>query len=417
MENKRVVITGMGCITPIGNNVTEFWNSLMEGKSGAATITKFDTEKQKTKFACEVKNFIPEEFIDKKELKKMDISSVYAMVAADEAVKNAGLDFDQVNPERCGVIFASGIGGIHTLEEQLEEFYSNGKTPRFSPFYIIKMILNMSSGLIAIKYNLQGISFAPVSACASSNHAMISAWNFIRTNQADLIICGGTEASITPSSIGGFNTMKALSTNNEDPKIASRPYDTKRDGFVIGEGAGALILEEYEHAVKRGATIYAEVMGGGMSSDAYHISSPHPEGRGAALCMRNALHDAQLSASDISYINTHGTSTPVGDIPELLAVSNVFGNMEKKPYVSSTKSMTGHLLGAAGAIEAIISIQAIRHNVIPPTINITELDPDVPQDIDLVINKSVETEVNYVLSNGFGFGGHNASVIFGRYTK
>lgn len=412
---KRVVITGMGCLTPIGNNVADFWENILRGISGAESITKFDTSEYKTKFACELKNFNAENYIDKKELRKMDMSSAYALISADEAIRNSGLDFEQVDKERCGVIFASGIGGLQSLEDQLKEFHENNSSPHFSPFYITRMILNMPAGLIAIKYNLQGINFAPVSACASSNHALITAYTFIKTGQADLIVTGGTEASITRSAIGGFNSMKALSTLNENPQIASRPYDIKRDGFVVGEGSGCLILEEYEHAIKRGATIYAEMVGGGMSSDAYHITAPQPEGKGAHLSMRNALLNAKILPSDINYINTHGTSTPAGDIPELSAISKTFGKSYKDLYISSTKSMTGHLLGAASAIEAIVSVLSIKNDIIPPTINVTEVDPDIPQNTRLILDKPFKTVVNYALSNSFGFGGHNASVILKKY--
>lgn len=412
---KRVVITGMGCLTPIGNNVAEFWENILKGKSGAGPITKFDASDYKTQFACEIKNFNPEDFIDKKELRKMDISSAYAIVSADEAIKDANLNFDELDRQRCGVIFASGIGGLQSLEDQLEEFHDNGKVPRFSPFFITRMILNMPAGLISIKYGLQGLNFAPVSACASSNHAIITAYNFIKAGLADLVVTGGTEACITRSAVGGFNAMKALSTLNDNPMEASRPYDTQRDGFVVGEGAGTLILEEYEHAVKRGATIYAEIAGGGMSSDAYHITAPHPEGIGAALCMSNALKDAAISPAEINYVNTHGTSTPAGDIPELVAISKTFGDDYKNVQISSTKSMTGHLLGATSAIEAIVSVLSVKNDIIPQTINVTEVDPNLPEGTKLVLGEPLKTTVNYALSNSFGFGGHNASVIFKKY--
>ena len=414
METKRVVVTGLGCLTPIGNNVEEFWQGLMNGVSGSCEITRFDTTNFKTKFACQIKNFNAEEYIDRKELRKMDLNTVYAMVSADEAVQDAGLDADNINPERCGVIFSSGIGGLNSLEKELEDYYSGSGIPRFNPFYITKMITNMPAGMIAIKYGFMGANFATVSACASSNHAIISAFNCIRTGQADIMLAGGTEAAITPSSVGGFNSMKALSTNNEGYANASRPYDVNRDGFVIGEGAGALVLEEYEHAVARGAKIYAELCGGGMSCDAYHISATHPEGVGATLCIKNAIKDAGLDASQITYVNTHGTSTPVGDMPELFALKNAFGESYKDTYISSTKSMTGHLLGAASAIEAIASVLAVKQNIIPATINVTELDPNIPEGSNIVVGKPLETTVNYALSNSFGFGGHNASVIFGK---
>lgn len=412
--DRRVVVTGLGCVTPIGNNVPDFWASLLAGHSGAAEITKFDTTNFKTKFACEVKNFNPKEFMEHKELKKLDPSTIFAMVATEEAMKDSRLDITKVNSERCGVIFASGIGGLNTLEEQLDDYNNNGRVPRFSPFFITKMILNMSAGQIAIKYNFQGINFSPVSACASANHAIICAYNFIKTGQADVIISGGSEAAITQSAMGGFNAMKALSTKNDSPQTASKPYDAERDGFVLGEGAGALIIEDYEHAVKRGATIYAEIMGGGMSSDAYHVSAPHPEGTGAALCMKNALKNSNLNYTDINYINTHGTSTPAGDIPELKAIAKVFTDNLPNMYITSTKSMTGHLLGAASAVEAIATILSIKNDIIPATINTKNLDPELPANINIVLGDAKATKVHYGLSNSFGFGGHNASVIFGK---
>lgn len=414
METKRVVVTGLGCLTPIGNNVQEFWNGLISGKSGCAPITRFDTTNFKTKFGCEIKGFNAEEFIDRKEIRKMDLNAVYALVAAGEAVKDAGLDTADVDKERCGVIFASGIGGLLSLENELKDYYAGNEVPRFNPFYIPKMIANMAAGLISIKYGFMGANFATVSACASANHAMITAFNLIRTGQADIMVSGGTEAAVTPSSLGGFNSMKALSTNNDSPETASRPYDVTRDGFVIGEGSGALILEEYEHAKARGAKIYAEILGGGMSCDAYHMTATHPEGIGAALCIKNALKDANLKPEELTYVNTHGTSTPVGDMPELYALKETLGESYKNTYISSTKSMTGHLLGAASAIEAVASVLAIQNDTIPATINVTEVDPKVPEGTNLVIGKPVQTTVNYALSNSFGFGGHNASVIFGK---
>lgn len=414
MEIKRVVVTGLGCLTPVGNNVEEFWKGLMDGVSGSTPITRFDTTNFKTKFACQIQNFNAEDFIDKKEIRKMDLNTVYAMVAADEAVNDAGINPENSDLQRCGVIFTSGIGGLNSLELELKDYFTGSGVPRFNPFYITKMISNMPAGMIAIKYGFMGANFATVSACASSNHAIISAFNCIRTGQADVIVAGGTEAAITPSSIGGFNSMRALSTNNENYKTASRPYDVNRDGFVIGEGAGALVLEEYEHAKKRGAKIYAELCGGGMSCDAYHISATHPEGVGAILSVQNALKDASLDASNINYVNTHGTSTPMGDMPELVALKSALGETYSQTYISSTKSMTGHLLGAASAIEAIASVLAVKNDIIPATINITELDPNIPEGSNIVIGKALETTVNYALSNSFGFGGHNASVIFGK---
>lgn len=409
---KRVVITGMGCLTPIGNNLIEFWSNALQGKSGAAEITKFDASKHKTHFACEVKNFNPEDFIEKKELRKMDLCTAYALITADEAIRDAKLNFEEANRQRCGVLFSSGIGGLQSLEDQLEDYFKGGDPTRFSPFFITKMILNMPSGLIAIKHNLQGINFAPVSACASSNHALICAYNFIKSGLADVMITGGTEASITRSSIAGFNSMKALSTFNENPSIASRPYDINRDGFVVGEGAGTIVLEEYEHAIKRGASIYAEIVGGGMSDDAYHITAPHPEGIGAYNAMINTLNDAQIERASVNYINTHGTSTPAGDMPELMAISKAFGESYKNLLISSTKSMTGHLLGATSAIEAIACIMAVKEDIIPPTINTVNLDPNMPENTNIVLGKPLRTTVDYALSNSFGFGGHNASVIF-----
>lgn len=415
MGDKRVVVTGLGCVTPIGNNVNDFWLSLLAGRSGAGEITKFDVTHFKTKFACEVKNFNPTDFIDAKECRKMDITTIFAMVAVEEAMKNSKLDIEKVDSERCGVIFGSGIGGLTTLEEQLAEFHKNNEIPRFSPFFVTRMILNMTCGQIAIKYNFQGVNFSPVSACATANHAMISAYNFIKSGEADVIITGGTEASITQSTIGGFNAMKALSTKNDDPTTASCPYDAARDGFVLGEGAGALIFEEYEHAVKRGAVIYAEMVGGGMTSDAYHVSAPHPEGKGAALCMKKAIKSAGLTPADIDYINTHGTSTPAGDLPEMKAILNVFGDAYPNVLISATKSMTGHLLGAASAIEAIASILSLRENIVPATINTTNLDPEIPSNTNLVLGEARKAPIRYVLSNSFGFGGHNASVIFKKW--
>lgn len=409
---KRVVITGMGCITPIGNDVYSFWNNVKSGVSGCAKITKFDSSNHKTQIACEVKNFNPEKFIDKKSSRKVDLCSLYALAATEEAVNDAKIDFSNIDRQRCGVIYASGIGGLQSLENQLKDYHEYKDPTKFSPFYITRMISNMPAGMITIKFNLHGLSFTPVSACASSNHALICAFNFIRTGQADLIITGGTEASITESAVAGFNAMKALSTCNNDPCIASRPYDIDRDGFVIGEGAGTLILEEYEHAIKRGARIYAEIMGGGMSSDAYHITAPDPEGKGACIAMKNALDDGNISCTEIDYINTHGTSTPAGDIPELEAIKNVFGEHYSNIFISSTKSMTGHLLGATGAVEAIACIMAIKDSILPATINTKKVDPNVPVGTRLVLGKSIYHPVRTVLSNSFGFGGHNATVVF-----
>lgn len=418
MKMNRVVITGMGCVTPIGNNMSEFWNSILSGKSGAGPITKFDSSNFKTKFACEVKNFHPENQIPLKELRKMDLVTQYALVATEEALGNSGLkeSLSMISKERIGVIYSSGIGGLQTLEEQLKEFYDNSQIPHFSPFYITKMISNMPAGTIAIRYGFEGLNYAITSACASANHALINAYNAIKLGHADIVVSGGAEASITPSAVGGFNAMKALSTRNDEPLSASRPYDVDRDGFVIGEGAGTLILENYEHALSRNAPIYAEVVGGGMSSDAYHISAPHPEGRGAILSMRNALFDAGINPSDINYINTHGTSTPAGDIPELLAIDKVFEEHTSNLYISSTKSMTGHLLGATSAIEGIVSVLSLQNGIIPPNINVNKLDPNIPKRVNIVTNK-LTADINFALSNSFGFGGHNTTVIFKKYIK
>lgn len=424
MELKNVVVTGMGCVTPIGNNVEEFYKAMMEGVSGAAPITYFDASNHKTQFACEVKNFDPEQYFDRKEARKMDLVTMFAMAAADQAVKDASLIGEDgkigsaFDSSRVGAIIGSGIGGLGSMENEIAEYHAAGNhIPRFSPFYVTKMIANMSSAQISIKYGLMGPNFATVSACASSNHAFVTALNFIRTGVADVILAGGTEQAITVSSVGGFNTMKALSTNNENYKSASKPYDKNRDGFVMGAGAGVLVLEEEEHARKRGAKIYARFCGGGMSSDAYHISATSPDGEGAAICMANAIKDAGLKPEDINYVNTHGTATPVGDIPELAALAKVLGEHYKDTYISSTKSMTGHLLGAASAIEAVASILAINNDVIPPTINVEELDENLPEGSNIVVNKPLKATVNYALSNSFGFGGHNASVIFGKYNK
>lgn len=411
---KRVVITGIGALTPIGNNVKDFWHSLVNGVSGAAPITKFDTSKFKTKFACELKNFNPLDYIEKSEARRYDLFTQYALIAVAEAVKNAAIDFESLNRNRIGVIWGSGNGGIGTFEEQVKEYVKGDGTPRFNPFFIPKMIVDIASGVISIKYGLRGVNFATVSACATSNTALIDAFNYIRWNKADMIITGGSEAPITESSVGGFNASKALSTRNDSPATASRPFDTTRDGFVMGEGAGAIILESYEHAVQRNAPILAEIVGGGMAADAYHLTGTHPDGEGAYLGMLAALEEAEINPSDIDYINTHATSTMLGDSSELRAIERVFGT-HPNLNISATKSMTGHLLGAAGAVEAIACIMAVQENIIPPTINSTDIDPGYKDVFNLTLGKAQQRTVNYAMSNTFGFGGHTASAIIRKF--
>ncbi|HFK5504204.1 beta-ketoacyl-ACP synthase II [Elizabethkingia anophelis] len=413
---RRVVVTGIGAVTPIGNNIDDFWVSLTEGKSGAAPITRFDTSKFKTKFGCELKNFNPLDFIEKAEARKYDLYTQYALVAVEEAVKNGNIDFEKMNRNRIGVIWGSGNGGIETFQQQMTEYISGDGTPRFSPFFIPKMIVDIASGVISIKYGLRGVNFTTVSACATSNTAIIDAYNYIKWNKADMIITGGSEAAITESSVGGFNSSKALSTNNENPQAASRPFDVNRDGFVIGEGAGAVILEELESAKQRGANIIAEIVGGGMAADAYHLTGTHPDGEGAYLGMLAALEDAGIQAHDIDYLNVHATSTPQGDISELKAAERVFGR-ENKLNISATKSMTGHLLGAAGAVEAITCIKSVSENIIPPTINTLEPEPEYKDIFDFTLGKKKSKEVNYAMNNTFGFGGHIATSIFKKYTE
>jgi 3-oxoacyl-[acyl-carrier-protein] synthase II len=403
---KRVVVTGLGALTPLGNNIPEFWDGLVNGVSGADFIKQFDVTKFKTKFACELKNFNPEAHFERKEARKLDRFSQIALVAADEAVRNAGLEKDGFNPDRIGVIWGSGIGGMITFIEEMKNFNSGDGTPRFNPFFIPKLILDIAAGHISMKYGFRGPNFATVSACASSTNAIIDAFNYIRLGKAD------AEAVVTEAGIGGFNAMKALSERNDDPKTASRPFDLDRDGFVLGEGAGAIILEEYEHAKARGAKIIAEIAGGGLSADAYHLTAPHPEGLGAYNVMLNALSDAGMKPEEIDYINVHGTSTPLGDISEITAIQRVFGEHAYKVNISSTKSMTGHLLGAAGAIEAIASILATVHDIVPPTINHFTDDPAFDPRLNFTFQKAQKRTVNAALSNTFGFGGHNASVIF-----
>lgn len=413
MELKRVVITGMGALTPIGNNLKEFWNGLSNGVSGANPITYFDTTEFKTKFACELKNFDISEHIDRKEARRLDQFSQYAMVAAHEAMLDAGLvDNETVNKDRIGVIWSSGIGGINIFEEEIGGFYKGTGTPRFNPFFIPKMIIDIASGHISMRYGLRGPNFSVVSACASSTNGFIDAFNYIRLGKADIFVAGGSEAAITPGGIGGFNAMKALSERNDEYLTASRPFDATRDGFVMGEGAASMILEEYEHAKKRGAKIYAELVGGGMSADAHHLTAPHPEGLGAMNVMINALDDARLKPEDVDYINVHGTSTPLGDIAELKAIHSVFGEHAYKLNISSTKSMTGHLLGATGAVEAVACVLAIENGLVPPTINFAHADENIDPKLNLTLNKAQKRDVKVALSNTFGFGGHNASVIF-----
>jgi len=415
---KRVAITGLGVLTPLGNTVNEFWKNIVEGKSGAGPITKFDASKFKTRFGCEVKGFHPEDHFDKKEIKKYDLFSLYAMAASDQALADAGLNPANMKDEELydiGVIWASGNGGIGTFEEQLKEFYAGDGTPRFNPYFIPKMIVDIAAGAISIRHRLFGPNYCTVSACASSNTALINAFDTIRLGKAIIMVAGGSEAAITPSSVGGFNASQALSKRNDIPETASRPFDKDRDGFVIGEGAGALILEEWDHAIKRNANIYAEMVGGGMAADAYHLTGTHPDGLGAKLCISRALNDAGLGPSDIDYINAHATSTGIGDISEMKGVESIFG--DQQVHISATKSMTGHLLGAAGAVEGIISILSVKHNIIPGTINTVNIDEHIPANLNIVIGKSIQRTVNYSLNNTFGFGGHTASSIFKKASK
>ncbi|WP_245792633.1 beta-ketoacyl-ACP synthase II [Tangfeifania diversioriginum] len=406
----------MGALTPIGNNVNDFWESLKNGVSGAAPITKFNPEKFKTKFACELKNFDPLNYIPKAEARKYDLFTQYALIAVEEAIKNSNTNLENLNKNRIGVIWGSGNGGIGTFEQQITEFAQGDGTPRFNPFFIPKMIVDIASGVISIKYGLRGVNFTTVSACATSNTAIIDVFNYIKWGKADMIITGGSEAPITEGSIGGFNASRALSTYNENPKIASRPFDINRDGFVMGEGAGAIILESYEHAVKRNAPIIAEIVGGGMAADAYHLTGTHPEGEGAYLGMIAALEDANISTEDIDYLNTHATSTPPGDISEMKAIERVFGR-QNKLNISATKSMTGHLLGAAGAVEAIACIKAIQNDIVPPTINAVDIEPDFKDNFNLTLGTAQKRQVDYAMSNTFGFGGHIATTIFKKYSE
>ena len=408
----RVVITGLGALTPIGNNVQAFVKNLWAGTSGAAPITRFNAERFRTKFACELKQYDAKTLLDKNEIRKTDLFTQYALVAADEAIKDSGLDFSTMDPFDTGVIWGSGQGGMQTFEEQVAEYIEGDRNPRFNPFFVPKLIANMASGMISIKYRLMGINYTTVSACATSNTAIMDALNYIRLGKAKVIITGGSEAPITEASIGGFCAMKAMSVRNDDPATGSRPFDVNRDGFVMGEGAGALVLEDYEHARKRGAKIYAEVAGAAMTADAWHMTATHPEGLGAFHAMRLALQDAGLASNQVDYVNMHATSTPVGDISEINAITKMFGNDLERVHLSATKSMTGHLLGAAGAIEAIASIASINEGLIPPTINTQDLDPALPAGIQIVLKEPLKKEVNVAMSNTFGFGGHNGIVVF-----
>ena len=412
MKLRRVVITGLGALTPIGNNINEYWESLINGVSGAATITNFDATDFKTQFACELKNFDIRDHIHRKEARKMDRFTQYAMVAAEEAVRDAKIDIETENLDRIGVIWGSGIGGLETFQNEMIDYAKGSGIPRFNPFFIPKMIADIAAGYISIKYGFRGPNFATVSACASSSNAIIDAMNYIRLDHADVMVSGGSEATVTKGGIGGFNALRALSTRNNDPKTASRPFDKDRDGFVSGEGAGALILEEYEHAKARGATIYAEIAGGGLSADAHHITAPHPEGLGAKLVMENCLRDADMKIEDVDAINVHGTATPLGDIAEVKAIKSVFGDHAYKININSTKSMTGHLLGAAGAVEAIASILTIKHGIVPPTINHFTDDENIDNKLNFTFNKAQKRDVKVAMSNTFGFGGHNACILF-----
>ncbi|GAB3177389.1 beta-ketoacyl-ACP synthase II [Telluribacter humicola] len=412
MSFKRVVVTGLGALTPVGNDVQTFWKNLVAGVSGAAPITRFDAEKFRTRFACEVKGLDLNDYIPRQEARKMDPFTQYAVIAADEAMKDAGFDLEKLDLDKAGVIWGSGIGGLKTFEDEVINFSEGGRNPRFNPFFIPKMIADSASGVISIRYGFRGPTFITVSACASSTNALIDAYNYIRLGMMNVCISGGSEAAVTNAGVGGFNALKALSERNDSPETASRPYDKDRDGFVLGEGGAALILEEYEHAKARGAKIYAEMIGAGMTSDAYHITAPHPEGHGAYMVMKNALADAGIKPEDVDYINTHGTSTPIGDPQEIKAIERMFGDAAYNLNISSTKSMTGHLLGGAGAIEAAACILAIQDQVVPPTINHFTDDPEINPRLNLTFNKAQQRTVNIALSNTFGFGGHNASVIF-----
>ena len=412
MQLKRVVVTGLGALTPIGNNIEEYWNALVNGVSGAAPITHFDASKSKTRFACEVKNFNPTDFINRKDARKMDKFTQYAMVASDEAIADANLDLETINKLRVGVIWGAGIGGLETFQNEVLNYSQGDGTPKFNPFFIPKMIADIAPGHISIKHGFMGPNYTTVSACASSANAMIDALNYIRLGHCDVIVTGGSEAAIAIAGVGGFSSMQALSTRNETPETASRPFDANREGFVLGEGAVAIVLEEYEHAKARGAKIYAEVIGGGMSSDAYHITAPHPEGIGVVAVMKSCLENSGIKPEEVDHINTHGTSTPLGDVAELKAISAVFGDHAKNININSTKSMTGHLLGAAGAIESIASILAMKHGIVPPTINHSSVDENINPELNLTLNTAQKRDIKVAMSNTFGFGGHNACVAF-----
>jgi 3-oxoacyl-[acyl-carrier-protein] synthase II len=412
MQQRRVVVTGLGSLSPLGNTVGEFWNNLINGKSGSAPITKFDTTKFKTKFACELKGYDPLNYFEKSEVRKLDPFAQYALVSTAEAIKDSGLDLNAIDKTRVGVIWGSGNGGFYTFQQEIIEYAKGDGTPRINPYFIPKVIVDIAAGWISIKYGFMGPNFSTVSACATSTTAIIDAMNYIRWGKSEIIIAGGSEAAINEAGIGGFSALKALSTRNDDPSTASRPFDINRDGFVMGEGAGSLVLEEYEHAKRRGARIYAEVAGGGMSADAYHLTATHPEGAGAMLGMKWALEDADLKPEDVDYLNPHATSTPVGDESEMKAVSKFFGDHTKKLHISATKSATGHLLGGAGAIEAIISIKAIQDGIIPPTINTQQIDPTLPQGLNIVVGTNMKKDIKVAMSNTFGFGGHNATAVF-----
>jgi len=417
MKSRRVVVTGMGALTPIGNNLQDYWNSLQDGVSGAAPITHFNAEKFKTQFACEVKGFSVTDFIHRKEARKMDLFCQYAMVASDEAIIDSDLNLDKINLDRAGVIWGSGIGGMYSFQKEASDFAKGNGIPRYNPFFIPKLISDIPAGHISIKHGFRGPNFTTVSACASSTNSLIDAFNYIKWNKADIFIAGGSEACVFETGIGGFNSMMALSTRNDDPKTASRPFDKDRDGFVMGEGGGAIVIEEYEHAIKRGAKIYAEIVGGGLTADAHHITAPHPEGLGARNVMQLAIKEAEIPVTDVDYINVHGTSTPLGDIAETKAIKALFGDHAYNLNISSTKSMTGHLLGAAGVIESIACIMAVKDDIIPPTINHFTDDPNIDNKLNLTFNKAQKRTVNYALTNTFGFGGHNASVLFKKYTS
>lgn len=412
---KRVVVTGMGALTPIGNNLEAYWSALIEGKSGANLITRFDSEKFKTRFACEVKNYDALDYFDRKEVRKLDPFAQYAMIAADEAIIHSGLDLDRIDKYRTGVIWGAGIGGLETFQNEILEFAKGDGTPRFNPFFIPKMIADIAPGHISIKHGFMGPNYTTVSACASSSNAIIDAMNTIRLGYCDVVVTGGSEAAVNIAGVAGFNAMHALSTNNESFATASRPFDATRDGFVLGEGAGALILEDLDHALARGARIYAEVIGGGLSSDAYHLTAPHPDGKGVTRVIENCLNDARIAPEEVDAINTHGTSTPLGDVAELKAIKTVFGEHTKNININSTKSMTGHLLGAAGAIEAIASVLTIEHGIVPPTINHSVVDENIDSSLNLTLNKAQKRDVKVVMSNTFGFGGHNACVVLRKY--